>query len=403
MYKIDEHGKRKLAVELPAHLVELKQSQSAARQNITIFSSPITTVYNFVIVAFETLVWLTTRISTHSVTKFLLLPIVFFWACGSMIEGSHQEYCRLLEKAVEVFVWWVGLGVLSSVGLGTGMHSGILFLFPHIMRVCSAAHSCNNVAFDSLADMWFRDTTAAFACTATPSAPAVTFVELFVKVFLPCMLWGAGTAMGEIPPYAVSRAARLAGERNAEFEDLDLDNPNPSGLVDKMKVWMVTFLQKYGFWGVVLFSAWPNALFDLCGICCGHFLMPFWSFFGATFIGKALIKVNGQAAVLIMIFSPSHLSMMLSVLEPVMPANLYAMITKAITSANSKFSGAAAVDDDAGKGILAIAWGYIMLLLIGWFALSCVTQFAQAKQAEKDEAEIESLLIQHRESHKKSS
>jgi vacuole membrane protein 1 len=32
-------------------------------------------------------------------------------------------------------VWWVGLGVLSSIGLGTGMHSGLLFLFPHMLKV----------------------------------------------------------------------------------------------------------------------------------------------------------------------------------------------------------------------------------------------------------------------------
>ena len=32
-------------------------------------------------------------------------------------------------------MWWVGLGVLSSIGLGTGMHTGLLFLFPHILKV----------------------------------------------------------------------------------------------------------------------------------------------------------------------------------------------------------------------------------------------------------------------------
>jgi hypothetical protein len=31
--------------------------------------------------------------------------------------------------------WWLGLGVLSSIGLGTGMHSGLLFLFPHMLKV----------------------------------------------------------------------------------------------------------------------------------------------------------------------------------------------------------------------------------------------------------------------------
>jgi uncharacterized membrane protein YdjX (TVP38/TMEM64 family) len=51
-------------------------------------------------------------------------------------------------------------------------------------------------------------------------------------------------------------------------------------------------LYRHGFWGIFLLAAWPNALFDLCGICCGHFLMPFWEFIGATMAGKALVKVH---------------------------------------------------------------------------------------------------------------
>lgn len=50
--------------------------------------------------------------------------------------------------------------------------------------------------------------------------------------------------------------------------------------------------QAHGFWGILLLAAYPNAAFDLCGICCGHFLMPFWEFFGATLIGKGGIKVG---------------------------------------------------------------------------------------------------------------
>ena len=42
----------------------------------------------------------------------------------------------LVFQAVTSYViWWVGLGVLSSIGLGTGMHSGLLFLFPHMLKV----------------------------------------------------------------------------------------------------------------------------------------------------------------------------------------------------------------------------------------------------------------------------
>ena len=45
------------------------------------------------------------------------------------------------------------------------------------------------------------------------------------------------------------------------------------------------------FWQV------PNPLFDLAGITCGHCLVPFWTFFGATLIGKAIIKMHLQVRI----------------------------------------------------------------------------------------------------------
>ena len=69
---------------------------------------------------------------------------------------------------------------------------------------------------------------------------------------------------------------------------------------------MLDVIRRFGFWGVFLFSAWPNALFDLCGICCGSCLMPFWDFFGACFLGKAGVKAPVQLAVLIVIFSETY-------------------------------------------------------------------------------------------------
>ena len=61
--------------------------------------------------------------------------------------GLHYAESPLVEGTdhyLEFVVWWVGLGVLSSVGLGSGMHSGMLFLFPHMFQVvrASARVSC---------------------------------------------------------------------------------------------------------------------------------------------------------------------------------------------------------------------------------------------------------------------
>ncbi|GAA54234.1 vacuole membrane protein 1 [Clonorchis sinensis] len=61
-----------------------------------------------------------------------------------------------------------------------------------------------------------------------------------------------------------------------------------------------------GFVGILLCASVPNPLFDLAGMTCGHFLVPFWSFFGATVIGKAIIKVHLQQFTVIALSSEHH-------------------------------------------------------------------------------------------------
>ena len=53
--------------------------------------------------------------------------------CGNA--GQHTEELEKVELWFWYTIWWVGLGILSSIGLGTGMHSGLLFLFPHMLKV----------------------------------------------------------------------------------------------------------------------------------------------------------------------------------------------------------------------------------------------------------------------------
>ena len=62
----------------------------------------------------------------------------------------------------------------------------------------------------------------------------------------------------------------------------------------RLKKYLYILLQKYVFLTVVLCASIPNPLFDLAGIICGHFLIPFWTFFGATLVGKAINKVHIQ-------------------------------------------------------------------------------------------------------------
>lgn len=63
------------------------------------------------------------------------------------VPGSHQIIIDQIRANLWFVVYWVGLGVLSSVGLGTGLHTFLLYLGPHIASVTLAAYECNSLDF----------------------------------------------------------------------------------------------------------------------------------------------------------------------------------------------------------------------------------------------------------------
>ena len=192
----------------------------------------------------------------------------------------------------------MGLGILSSVGLGTGLHTFLLYLGPHIAAVTMAAYECGSLEFPSPpypAQIICPDTPnitdTADTVTTTATAIQVTIWAILSKVRVEAFCWGAGTAIGELPPYFMARAARLSGsepsEEEEEFHELQekLKNPDRLTRFERMKYSVQQLVEKVGFFGILACASIPNPLFDLAGITCGHFLIPFWTFFGATLIG----------------------------------------------------------------------------------------------------------------------
>ena len=65
------------------------------------------------------------------------LPDIWVMWSLRVCDAAGQQ-SRELQRAEVWFgycIWWIGLGILSSIGLGTGMHSGLLYLFPHMLKV----------------------------------------------------------------------------------------------------------------------------------------------------------------------------------------------------------------------------------------------------------------------------
>ena len=272
---------------------ELELELMRERKNITLVRKPVKVLMLFAQVCLDgcrrSFDWLI----HHRVLFYPLIISTLVYAYLASFPGPWTPAVVEVRYNFEFLVWWVGLGVLSSIGLGTGMHSGLLFLFPHILKVCRSAEACGGVGFDTRENIWFAmKGEDLFKCDgATVEA---TWMNVWLAVLPACVLWGGGTAAGEIPPYWISFLAAKAGEENDELLELETEDRSAMNAVKKniheWKVWMIGFMKTHGFWGLVAMAAWPNAAFDLCGICCGTFMMPFWHFFGATFIGKALMK-----------------------------------------------------------------------------------------------------------------
>lgn len=63
------------------------------------------------------------------------------------VDGWHRPLLEVARHNVWFVMYWVGLGVVSSVGLGTGLHTFLLYLGPHIASVTLAAYECNSLDF----------------------------------------------------------------------------------------------------------------------------------------------------------------------------------------------------------------------------------------------------------------
>lgn len=388
----------------PKHLpAALKKS---TKEHLMFHKRPLATSY-YAAIAIKKFTLSTAHwIANHSLFKYFFLPVALLWIGLEYYPGSHSELVSEATFNLKFVLWWLGLGILSSIGLGTGMHSGMLFLFPHILKVVYSAEHCGTVDFKTTHNMWFNPAMPqyqlAFDCQEDPKGDAPSFVSMWLKVVPAALIWGIGTAIGEIPPYQVSFMAAAAGQVDedleAEMAEVDADMSDESFMVrsfQSMKKWMIDFIKRNGFMGVYLMSAWPNAAFDLVGMCCGHFQMAFWTFFGATLLGKAFTLRPIQAAVFVGIFSNRYRKKMIDTAASVIPfvgESLATMFHEKIDGfiENVEKGG----DNNPKAGMVATIWAAIVLSLVGYFIKSTLEAVAQETVIEMGEDEVKKLKLE---------
>jgi membrane protein YqaA with SNARE-associated domain len=299
-------------------------------------------------------------------------------------EGPHSpvrsnQIVVWTVQFLEFVTWWVGLGVASSIGLGTGLPTFVLYLGPHIAMVTMVAFECNFIP-EMLPSRWAFST---FQDCPTPAATPITVYDIVRAVQLEALLWGIGTAIGELPPYFISRAARKTGKRAQELEEIEQASNSCSG---KVKRALYYILQKYSFFTVLLLASIPNPLFDLAGLLCGHLGVSLTSFFSATLIGKSVFKVHLQMLLTIFIFSGNHVEKFLREIRRNSPS-LYATLNDMLTKQKMSLHSAQVLDE---KTWLQIGWEAVVYLMIVYFVVSLLNNLVQKELvSSRQDAEAE--------------
>jgi len=354
-------------------------------ENLVLWRQPLRVLHYAFIEAIITLGDWARYLISQTAVLVLLGGLIGVYVLLHTVPGSHTETVLHLEKYLAWCLWWVGLGVLSSVGLGTGLHTFILYLGPHIAAVTMAAYECGTLDFP---EPPYPNTIQCPQPTGGDGSAAslleVGVWAIIAKVRVEAFCWGMGTAIGELPPYFMARAARLSGgepgEDTEEFLELQekLKNPEKMTRFERAKYGIQQLVERVGFFGILAAASIPNPLFDLAGITCGHFLVPFWTFFGATLIGKAVIKMHIQKIFVILAFNKELFEGAVSLLVqiPVLGARLEGPVRKLLAQQREKLHSKG--EGHQGGSVISSVFEIFVLSMVAYFVVSIINSLAQS-------------------------
>ncbi|KAL5541597.1 hypothetical protein UlMin_009307 [Ulmus minor] len=405
-----------LSQSIDMSLSELHKRHQQDLDNLTLATQPFKTFKFFVLA----LVKYIKRSVSYLLAKggwFMLLSTVAL-AIGVLlmtIDGPHEKHVDELLKYFRFGLWWIALGVASSIGLGSGLHTFVLYLGPHIAFFTLKAMQCGrvdlkNAPYDTIQlksnPSWLDKDCSEFGPPLFPLEHGlrVPLSSILPQIQLEAILWGVGTAIGELPPYFISRAASISGDRLDAMEELD-DSNEESGFLatrlNQIKRWLLSHSQHLNFITILVLASVPNPLFDLAGIMCGQFGIPFWKFFLATLLGKAIIKTHIQTFFIISVCNnqlinwiENELIWVLSFIPglasflPKVIRKVDAMKEKYLTTSSTVTSNIKVKKWDFS---LASFWNTIVWLMLLNFFVKIVNATAQRylkKQQEKELAEL---------------
>ena len=151
----------------------------------------------------------------------------------------------ILPSYCVVLLAWFLSGVISSIGFGCGVSTGLLYLIPYYVQF-------------------------------TLDHPEMGVFAAWASVLPACVAHAVGSSVGELPCYIM--ANRL------------VQRLEPGTVLMQTHEWTVRYVKRWGTAVVFLFALWPNAVFDMAGMAAGICNIPIERFFAATVLGKAVFK-----------------------------------------------------------------------------------------------------------------
>ncbi|XP_039060820.1 vacuole membrane protein KMS1-like [Hibiscus syriacus] len=299
------------AQQMESSIHDIRERYRLELENLTLTTQPFKTLKVFTLAILQYF----TRSVSYLLEKggWLMLSSTLIAVLGILlmtVEGPHEKHVEEVSKYVRFGLWWIALGVASSIGLGSGLHTFVLYLGPHIALFTIKAMQCGRIdlksaPYDTIqlkrGPSWLDKPCREFGPPLFSSSHGsrVPISSILPQVQVESILWGLGTALGELPPYFISRA----GSRIDALEEMDHSSSEDNGVIAtrlrQIERWLLSHSQHMNFFTILVLASVPNPLFDLAGIMCGQFGIPFWKFFLATLIGKAIIKTHMQTVFII--------------------------------------------------------------------------------------------------------
>jgi len=226
----------------------------------TLFNSPILVTKTILVIIIEQF----TNFIKFLIRNYFIILFALFVVIVNIVENPFSGELSHLRKILYTCSYWILLGIASSIGLGTGLHTFVLYLGPHIAKVTMAANECSYFPVMNPSRWEFED----FLPCETRRSEVSTFsefLEILSSVHIEAFMWGLGTAIGELPPYFMALGASKAGKSNEELDEIiESESKSNKGLslMERAKIFLFEHLKKHGFITVLLCASVSSLVFN---------------------------------------------------------------------------------------------------------------------------------------------